>query len=89
MIEVDVTHGTVCQSCGLPTNKEDWPDENENADFCHFCMVHEEFVADRQNVKDRLAEQIQKDSGKSREEAEQEAEETMSKLKRWQNQPGS
>jgi hypothetical protein len=78
------TEGTVCQSCGIPVDMADWPDESERGEFCHFCMVHDEFVANRDDVKKRLTEQIQKDTGKSSEDAGKEAEETMSKLKRWQ-----
>ena len=77
------TEGTVCQSCGVPVNEEDWPEGSEHGDFCHFCMVHDEFVADRDDAKKRLADKIQKDSGKSRDEAEKEAESTMSTLERW------
>ena len=47
-------------------------------------MVHDAFVADRDEVIKRLADMIEKDSGKSREDAEKEAEETLSTLKRWQ-----
>jgi hypothetical protein len=79
----EATEGTICQSCGLPMDSEDWPEESERGDFCHYCMVHDEFVADRADVKHRLTEQIAGDTGKSRQEAEAAAEETMSKLKRW------
>ena len=80
----EATEGTVCQSCGLPINAEDWPEGSERGEFCQFCMVHDQFVADRGEVKKRVADMIEKDSGKSREDAEKEAEETLSKLKRWQ-----
>ena len=39
---------------------------------------------DRDDVKNKIADRIEKDSGKSRDEALKEAEETMSNLKRWQ-----
>lgn len=81
---MDVTEGTVCQSCGLPMREEDMPEGSEKGEFCHFCMVHDEFVTDRTEVRDKLIERIQEDTGKPREEAEKEAEETMSRLKRWQ-----
>ena len=30
----DATEGTVCQSCGLPINAEDWPEGSERGEFC-------------------------------------------------------
>lgn len=83
MIAVDL-EGHVCQSCGMPVGDEDMVEGSEKGDFCHMCMVHSEFVADKEQVKSRIADTIQKDTGKSRAEAEMEAEETMGKLKRWQ-----
>ncbi|MHB8895355.1 MAG: zinc ribbon domain-containing protein [Candidatus Geothermincolia bacterium] len=76
--------GHVCQSCGIPVTEEDMVEGSERGDFCHMCMVHDEFVADRSQVKSRLADSIQKDTGKSRADAEAEAEKTMAGLKRWQ-----
>jgi len=74
----------VCQSCGVPVSEKDMVEGSEQGDFCHMCMVHNEFIVDKDQAKSMLADQIQKDSGKSREDAEKEATETMSKLKRWQ-----
>ncbi len=73
----------VCQSCGVPMNPEDYAEGSEKGDFCSFCMVHSEFVADRDAVKARIAERIQEMTGKSRDEAEAEAEDTMNGLNRW------
>jgi len=68
----------------MPVSDADLPDGSEKGEFCGFCMVHDEFVADRDDVKNKIADRIEKDSGKSRDEALKEAEETMSNLKRWQ-----
>jgi hypothetical protein len=82
MMVLEMEH--VCQSCGMPVSDADLPDGSEKGEFCGFCMVHDEFVADRDDVKNKIADRIEKDSGKSRDEALKEAEETMSTLKRWQ-----
>jgi Putative zinc ribbon domain len=73
----------VCQSCGVPMKPEDYAGGSEEGDFCSFCMVHNEFAADREAVKTRIADRIQETSGKSRGEAEAEAEDTMKGLDRW------
>jgi Putative zinc ribbon domain len=74
----------VCQSCGMPMGPEDYPEGSEKGDFCQFCMVHEEFVSDREEVKSKMADAIQEQTGKSRAESLNLAEEKMSALKRWQ-----
>lgn len=74
----------VCQSCGLPVDPEDYVEGSEQGDFCHFCMVHGEFVADRAEVKEKIAERLQESGDITRDEALAQAEETMSSLKRWQ-----
>jgi len=73
----------VCQSCGTPVNEDDMVEGSEKGDFCHFCMVHDEFVADREQVQGKIADQIQEMTGKSREDALADAEYQMSTLKRW------
>lgn len=73
----------VCQSCGVPVNPEDFAEGSEKGDFCSFCMVHNEFVADRDQVKARMAARIAETTGKNREQAEAEAERVMKGLKRW------
>ncbi len=82
MISVDLEEH-VCQSCGVPIDPEDFAGGSEQGDFCSFCMVHNEFVADRDQVKARMAERIAETTGKSREQAEAAAEEEMKQLKRW------
>lgn len=77
------TEEHVCQSCGMPMTDEDWPEGSEKGDFCHYCMVHDEFVTDRDEVKARMTDALHERMGGSREEAEKLAEESMSKLKRW------
>jgi hypothetical protein len=84
-VEMDLEmEGHVCQSCGTPIGEKDIVEGSEKGDFCHMCMVHNEFVADKDEVKNRVADRIQKDTGKSREEAEAEAYDMMGSLKRWQ-----
>lgn len=83
MIAVDL-EGHVCQSCGMPVSPDEMVEGSEQGDFCHMCMVHDEFVADRAEVKNRIADNIEQETGKPRSEAEIEAEDVMSKLKRWQ-----
>jgi hypothetical protein len=78
------TEEHVCQSCGMPMGPEDYVEGSEKGDFCHFCMVHEEFVSDKEKVKAKIADAIQEQTGKPREEAERLAEEKMSTLQRWQ-----
>jgi hypothetical protein len=73
----------VCQSCGMPTSSEDYVEGSEKGDFCHYCMVHGEFTNSREEVKAKIADTIQETTGKSREEAENLAEEKMATLKRW------
>jgi transcription initiation factor TFIIIB Brf1 subunit/transcription initiation factor TFIIB len=85
VVEMDMEmEGHVCQSCGVPMSEEDMSDGSERGEFCHFCMVHDEFVSDRDAVKNKIADKIVEETGKSREEALKDAEDTMSKLKRWQ-----
>jgi Putative zinc ribbon domain len=69
----------VCQSCGTPVNPEDFAEGSEKGDFCSFCLVH----PTRDDVQARIADRIQQETGKSRKEAEQAADETMKKLPRW------
>jgi hypothetical protein len=70
----------VCQSCGTPVNPEDFAGGSEKGDFCSFCMVH----PGRDEVKAKIADRIQEETGKSRAESEQAAGETMKDLPRWQ-----
>jgi hypothetical protein len=84
-VEMDLEmEGHVCQSCGEPLGEDDRVEGSEKGDFCHMCMVHNEFVADKDEVKSRVADRIQKESGKPREDAEAEAYQIMSGLNRWQ-----
>ncbi|MFH1150163.1 MAG: zinc ribbon domain-containing protein [Actinomycetota bacterium] len=76
--------GHVCQSCGMPMGPDDYAGGSEQGDYCSYCVVHGEYTADRENVKQKIADKIQEMSGKPRSEAESEAEQTMSGLKRWQ-----
>jgi Putative zinc ribbon domain len=74
----------VCQSCGMPMNPEDYAEGSEKGDYCSFCMVHGEFTAGKEEVKAKVTGKILETSGKTRQEAEAAAEETMKGLKRWQ-----
>lgn len=73
----------VCQSCGVPVSSDEFAGGSEQGEFCSFCMVHNEFVADRDQVKARVAERIADTTGKNRQQAEAEAEERMKGLRRW------
>jgi CRISPR/Cas system-associated protein Cas10 (large subunit of type III CRISPR-Cas system) len=78
MMELDAEEH-VCQSCGVPVKPEDFAEGSEKGDFCSFCVVH----SDRDAVKAKIADRIQDTAGKSREQAEAEAEDTMRGLNRW------
>jgi hypothetical protein len=65
------------------------PDDHAEADveseFCHYCMMKGEFVVkDRAGMKDSLTEAYMTELDIPREEAEEKAEETIKRLKRWQ-----
>lgn len=69
----------VCGSCGMPMSPEDYAGGSEKGDYCSFCIVH----SDKDQVKAKMAEVIEEQTGKPREEAEKLAEEKMSTLERW------
>ncbi|HEY5530727.1 MAG TPA: zinc ribbon domain-containing protein [Candidatus Anoxymicrobiaceae bacterium] len=74
----------VCQSCGAPVKPEDYAEGSEKGDFCSFCMVHNEFAADRDQVKAKIAQTLVETRGLNKEQADAAAEEQMARLGRWQ-----
>lgn len=74
----------VCQSCGAPMSPDDYAGGSEKGDYCSFCMVHNEFAADRDQVKAKMAQTLAETRGLNKDQAEATAEEMMQNLKRWQ-----
>lgn len=79
-MEITDTEEHVCQSCGQPLTGEDYAGGSEKGDYCSFCIVH----SSKEEVVAKLADSIQQETGKSREECLQLAEKQIVDLKRWQ-----
>jgi Putative zinc ribbon domain len=78
-----------CQSCGQPmTCVEEHADCDPEQVFCSVCLVHGEWTTKtRDGMKDKMSQTFKETMDITDVEALKEAEELMSRLKRWQ-QPG-
>ena len=75
-----------CQSCGRPMEcAEDHADCDLEHEFCNYCMVEGEFtIKTREEMKDKLAQTYKETMDMVDEDAQANAEEMLSRLKRWQ-----
>lgn len=79
----------VCQSCGMPLNKNNQgtdDDQNLSEEYCHFCYEEGEFLIPNltlDNQIERLAEMAIENMKMTEKEARSLAEEVLPGLKRW------
>ena len=72
-----------CESCGMPLDEK--TTSKIDARYCIHCQDQETGeLASKEQVREGSIQALMRLQGKSREEAEKIADETMSKLPRWQ-----
>ncbi len=79
---------TICQSCGMPMNENDFGTNvngTKNKEYCHFCFNNGNFTDDGITMEEKIKKNIEiaKKMGIPEEEAKVLAENTIPKLKRW------
>ena len=76
---------TECQSCGKPMEcAEDHADCDTEQEFCTYCMVEGEFtVKTRDDMKKKLVITYKETMDMVDEDANQKADELLTRLKRW------
>jgi hypothetical protein len=82
----------ICQSCGMPMDKKDFgsnSDGTPSIEYCHFCFKQGKFSDEGITMQKKILKNIEiaKKMGMSEEKAISLAQDTIPKLKRWQNNP--
>ena len=79
---------TICQSCGMPMNENDFgtnTNGTKNKEYCHFCFKNGKLTDDGITMEEKIKKNIEiaKKMGMPEEKARLLAENTIPKLKRW------
>jgi len=79
---------TICQSCGMPMNENDFgtnTNGTKNKEYCHFCFKNGKLTDDGITMEEKIKKNIEiaKKMGMPEEKAKFLAENTIPKLKRW------
>jgi len=83
------TQGQICQSCGMPMQKnEDFgtnTDGSKNEEYCHFCYKEGRFTDEGITMEEKIKKNIEmaKKMGMPEEKAREMANNIIPKLKRW------
>jgi hypothetical protein len=82
--------GPICQSCGMPIQKEQDFGTNssgsKNGEYCNFCFKNGKFVDEGITMEQKIKKNIEiaKKMGIPEEKAKEMANNIIPKLKRWQ-----